>query len=461
MIGFIVLALIGLYSLGSALGRSNFSETHISFSFLNFPVFIGEILMGVCIVLWVVQYWRQGTVLTKWHKIFLIYWNLILLKALWDFWIWGPLAFRHAALFYYPIFVFIGYCFYKKEYFSGWFINGMILPMVFLVSKFTHIDYFLYSGFALAIVLIMHVRTLMWKALFIGILLVFGHFSELFGQSRTNLIGTLTGLTFLGTIFITHFLKFSCKVKGLIGFSVLLTVLMGAAFFADRSAILSCLKVGNLYQNYSNAVSYIDQKRKFYTQQPLVAAIYHGNKDKSQWDLATQVEGEHGYSDPIQSFDPIGSKARLFSAGQNNAVFRLIIWRDMVKELIENKSLLGVGFGKPQRSSSLEILGWGVGEWCRDGWVTPHNGYIHMIYRLGIIGVLLIMAMMSVVIYMTKIFIRLRSKDGIILVSVFIYWMMASNFLVILELPHYAIPFWTLFGMVWAYGHALTQRNVG
>jgi hypothetical protein len=142
MIGFVAFVLIGLYSLGAVLWGSNFAETHLTVSFLNFPVFISEILMGICLVLCVVKYWREGMVLTKWHKLLLIYWNSLLFKALWDSWTWGPLAFRNAALFTklalaieYMLGVKAGVCNASKESCSASFHAPSLIVVLFILSK--------------------------------------------------------------------------------------------------------------------------------------------------------------------------------------------------------------------------------------------------------------------------------------------------------------------------------------
>ena len=65
-------------------------------------------------------------------------------------------------------------------------------------------------------------------------------------------------------------------------------------------------------------------------------------------------------------------------------VFRLFVWRDMARELVQKRAWWGFSFGYPQRSRSLEVLRWAIGEWSRDGWITPHNSFFHIIYRAGL-----------------------------------------------------------------------------
>lgn len=87
---------------------------------------------------------------------------------------------------------------------------------------------------------------------------------------------------------------------------------------------------------------------------------------------------------------------RSLEVAYNNIFFRLFIWRDMLNELKMKSAWWGVDLGQPQRSPSIEILGWATVEWRRDGWITPHNSFLHMIYRGGIVGLLFVGAIIGV-----------------------------------------------------------------
>jgi len=135
----------------------------------------------------------------------------------------------------------------------------------------------------------------------------------------------------------------------------------------------------------------------------------------------------------------------------NNIVFRLFIWRDMLDELARENPIFGFTFGKPLRSISLEIIDWGSIEWKRDGWIAAHNSYLHMIYRAGVVGIIFILSIWALLIKMIKDFIQMRSLTGVLLIACSVYWLVAANFLLTFELPYTAIPFWSLFGMTFAY----------
>ena len=138
---------------------------------------------------------------------------------------------------------------------------------------------------------------------------------------------------------------------------------------------------------------------------------------------------------------------------QANILYRFFMWHEMFTELISSKAIIGVDFGKPFRSKMLQLLRFDESWKTRVGWLEPHNSYVHMLYRAGIIGFLIIAVMWGLFIKITKIFIIDRNIKGILLSSCLLYWLLISNFMVILELPYHAIPFWCLFGMTLRYCH--------
>lgn len=143
------------------------------------------------------------------------------------------------------------------------------------------------------------------------------------------------------------------------------------------------------------------------------------------------------------------SAQKQFSGEFNNILWRLFAWRDMYREIITAKAAFGIDFGKPFRSETLEILRWGDGEWV--GWLEPHNSYVHVLYRAGIAGVIFISFLVFGIVRMAQNVIFTKSYMGIFLVAIIIFWFTAAFFSVILELPYYAIPFWSLFGLTYGY----------
>ena len=137
----------------------------------------------------------------------------------------------------------------------------------------------------------------------------------------------------------------------------------------------------------------------------------------------------------------------------NNICFRMFIWRDLIDELKREKPLFGFDFGRPFRSVSLEILGWGESEWLRDGWISMHNSYLDIVYRAGILGLLFVASFITTIIIMVRRFFHKRSLKGVFLFGILVYWFVAANFGEVLELPYTAIPVWSLFGAILAYAN--------
>ena len=70
---------------------------------------------------------------------------------------------------------------------------------------------------------------------------------------------------------------------------------------------------------------------------------------------------------------------------------------------------------------------------------------------MGIIGLALIGIILKILSNMIRISIQCESLIGILLCGIIINWFVAANFILILELPHTAIPIWVLFGLACKY----------
>jgi len=142
----------------------------------------------------------------------------------------------------------------------------------------------------------------------------------------------------------------------------------------------------------------------------------------------------------------------------SNIYLRLCIWQDMLDELFKEKAVLGVSFGMPQRSISLEKIGWANSVLKRDGWITPHNSFLHWIYRGGVVGIVLVVLTLLVIFRITWEFITHKTLIGVLLMAIFVYWITIANFIIFLEFPYLAIPFWSLLGLTLAYCNEQFQK---
>lgn len=125
------------------------------------------------------------------------------------------------------------------------------------------------------------------------------------------------------------------------------------------------------------------------------------------------------------------------------------MWKDAIEEIFEKKAWLGFNFGKPFHSKNVEILGWSKGD--EIGWLHPHNSYINILYRAGLVGLIFVFLIWLVSIKLIVMFTKMHDVVGIFLSSALLYWLLLANFIVFLESPYFAILFWSFLGMVLAY----------
>jgi hypothetical protein len=140
-----------------------------------------------------------------------------------------------------------------------------------------------------------------------------------------------------------------------------------------------------------------------------------------------------------------------------NMVWRIFVNEDMLKEWLtagKPQLLWGIDFGKPFLSRRINILAQ-VGNWSAGesvGWIEPHNSYVHILYRSGLVGIMFLLFGLSTFLGLVKKSFELSSPLPIfVLESAFIYWLILSNFEVIFELPYFAISVWSLLGFAAAF----------
>ena len=133
-----------------------------------------------------------------------------------------------------------------------------------------------------------------------------------------------------------------------------------------------------------------------------------------------------------------------------NHIFRMLIWQDMIRELTIHKPLFGFPYGKPFNSRNLVALGWGETAWRHDGWIAAHNSYLELIYRGGVVGVVFIIFIVVLLYIAVCRNISNKSIIGIVLCAAVLNYFIQANFLLTFELPYTAIPLWCLFGLTLA-----------
>jgi len=539
------LTLIGLTFIGYVLHGSNFAEINIQFSFLNFPVFIGEILLFICLICFVGTSTQRGVnlkKLNKWHWLIIGYFSFVLIKAFLGYRTWGPLAFRHAALFYYPVFAVFGYTFYRKEYFANNRNLLILIVIIFFLIYFRLTQRWLFSCFILSCILIKKLSNKNIKWFLLVLLFLITPYRDLFRASRMMMVSNFVASIFLivSLIFFVKFKKIEYKVILIIGGILIVSVAMYR--FADGNALKTIVNLNGLKEAFEVFDARVQAGKKDYKMKNLKKVqIYNKNiyvtieqvktKVRSNIvaslndndDYQTRKNSENKRRDVVEIVKNISTEEiknevikrdagvdekkveeafyrvvekKLSQANQkqknfasekvveeikeraiekekeialmrstsgmnqdkrdikgayNSAVFRLLIWRDMFEELWNSKPIFGFAFGKPLRSISLEIIEWGGTAWERDGWIAAHNSFFHIIYRAGLIGIFLIFINIGVLMKMYLKSLKCRSLIGILLCAIIVNWLVAANFLLILELPYTAIPIWTIYGVTFAY----------
>lgn len=489
---------IGVFCFLYSMYTSAFAEIHVFIPPLDFPIFVGEMLLSWCMILLFLKWRLSGF---PWNRLVLglgLYLAWILVKALGPggyFGGYGALAFRNAALFYYLLFGVLGCAFYDQRFFSP--LINFILMVVLGVTLYLEMvnDYYWLAYVLLFILLAIRMpkRWIMYLSLGAG-LIFFPWKTYLFGAGRSHLIGVIAAFLFFFFYMVFTFLPFRLRYKWLSLLGLIIIFCLGMSRFADPNALKSLTTPSRVIKQFKEWDSFVKQQEEKFVLREIPVNLYNQDKTmvkavlrdnslvpywgpKKQMPIGSHAQGpanmemtktEVAPAEAVEnaeaiehitkimqdtSSDGLVDETRYRSLGiaYGNMHFRLFIWRDMLEELWPQHILNGVGFGKPQRSRSIEIIGWGKLEWTRTGWITPHNSYFHIVYRAGIIGILLIAGIFVVLMRMIKGFAQQRSVTGGLLITILIYWLMLGCFLVFLEFPYNAIPFWSLWGMTMAY----------
>jgi len=421
MIEPIGMVLIGLVSLGYVLFGKMFAECHIYFNFFDFPVFVGELLLFSCLILFIWKYRFCIANIKSKHYFLLLYFGFILAKALKGYLRWGPLAFRHAALFYYFLFAVFGYAFYRQDFFSHKKNALFALILICILGFLPFYKYFLLTCFILALVLIQKIPHKTMRYLLLIFLLITTPYRLFFQTTRTMLVSNIATAMFTGFgIFFTLKIRKTYKVILLL----LFTLCVGTVVLkmADRDAVLSLVDVRNLirlYEQYNKVI--VEREDNFEMVEIREVKLYNPEPElEKKWQKIAKltqakevderssflIQGEKP-SGKIQGEKPSGKiqgekPSGNLEGAQVNSLFRIFIWRDMLAELLSDKPIFGYSFGKPLRSKSLEIYNWAYTEWTRDGWISSHNSYLNIIYRSGIIGIVFICTLVVFLFKMIK-----------------------------------------------------------
>jgi O-Antigen ligase len=441
------LGLIFCYCLLASIFFSYFAQMHLTLSCLPFPIFVGEIVMFICILL-LAGVCRDGRVFDRRAIVLLsLYFGWVLVKALINYHYDGPLTCRNAALFYYPIFAVFTYCFYQKAKIS----REALMALAFLAAGILFFKimtvWYWWTYVTLFVIAVLNTKSdkLRWLGwIFLAVIFLLGK-EYLYKGPRAHFISVFGAVVFLVFYFGALLVKHRYYVRlGILLISFFIFI-MGFFIFSNRNDIYSVTSLKGMINTYQAFDKRYREKEASYVPQKLTVHLYNPK------------EFTPSFTGDILSIRI--RNGRSLELNENNIVFRLFVWRDMAHELIQERAWWGFSFGHPQRSRSLEVLDWAKPEWSRDGWITPHNSFFHIIYRAGILGIFLLAALLFMLYGLVRDFFNMDSVEGGFLVGGLIYWLVLSNFFVILEFPYNAVIIWTLFGITWRYRDELKGQK--
>ncbi len=244
--GSLGLVLTGLFSLGYVLFDRPFAEWNIQFPFLDFPVFIGEILLMLC--LWFFLN-KAGFSVTKKNFWIIGYFAFVIIKALVGYFKFGPLAFRDAALFYYPAFIIFANSFYRRDFFNAMTNFLFLIIIIFLLTRQGFNEYWVLTCFSLGLILSYSYPHKILKGLFLAAIFLLTPYKLFFNTSRMMMVGNFVAGIYL-VIGLYLIWNVSKKIKG--AFVVLsILCLVGAFFsFSDRNAIRGIFKAGKIVETF-------------------------------------------------------------------------------------------------------------------------------------------------------------------------------------------------------------------
>jgi len=440
----------------------------------------------ICGVLSAVSFLSRGVKGKRWMCVFLAYGVWILVKAFSGYAAFGPLAFRHAAMFYYAIFSIFSFSSIRDKEMPPWLWMAAFVFLLGLVKFFDVRGYFATMYFTACVLCVVQFKGGKWKIPGVLVMLWVFSLSRSFYGGTSLILGNVGAAGAFLTVSFFAAKNTSRRVKVFFGAGVMSLIVVGVVFIAPNWEIETLVAPGKILKEYRSVDARIHQdKFSTFTFGKISPKIYHPNvrkravvsadnkKRQGKHSLTKQKQAQIARkSEPVKSnlsqsergvrpltqfatslFDriPVEDQKRLSRVAYNNVLFRLFLWRDMALEFFSDNVVTGVPFGRPFRSRSIEIIQQAKSEWSRDGWIEPHNSFLNMIYRGGIVGVLLVGMMIFWIGRFFVVFAKAGSYRGIMMTSVLVQWNIVACFMVIYELPKYAIPIWIWWGITYFY----------
>lgn len=533
----VILALLALCIVPYSIFSRFFAELHVRLYFLDFPIFVGEMLLFVCLLLSFYNWAKTNSFPLKfspWKLACIFYIVFVLSKAYSGYLGYGPLALRHAAMFYYPFFALIAYYAFQKGVLI-YKIRFLLFIAALFIIKFVYVAFYLYTYVIIAVVLALTFKKKILRYFGIALTLSVVPYGYFFGASRTLLVASLAAfLSFLVMTVIVLRIRRIFKIYLL--FLGLFLIVISFSALGSKGAVFSLTSPGKFMEYKSFYDEAIEQRMGVFDSKEIVPQLYNPNEEiaprkfkaaftrlkeeygitqsgrKSEEILPAKNEplaesgenplavaevsslsaitgitqtGKKSEGIPPAKNEPLAESAEghlpvievsppSITTGLNQEregvavspdtkfgtmLFRYYVYTDAIEQVLNEKHLFGFPFGKPFRSLRCEMIGSAYGEYMRDGWIAMHNSYLDVVYRSGLIGIILLAVLFINIFKASAIFLRSRSFKGAALITILIFWLTTCLFTDIFELPYYAIFFWSMYGVILAFAHSMRSKT--
>lgn len=258
-----------------SLFEREFAQLYVQLPFLDFPIFVGEILLATCLILLLFLRKHHQIELEKWHYLLLLYIGWLLWKALTGYFQFGPLALRTASLFYYPLFAVIGFYFFDKRYITFPLIILMLVILLVTVKPVIILVDYYFAYLAILIFLTFQIKK-RWVQLILCLLIVWIYpWYMPFGSARTKMVGFIVASIFLAICICFAFLK-NKKLWRNIVLCILLCILsFGVLKFADKVRLKTFYRWDSLIELYHKHQEVIAQREDDFSFKTIKPRLYN------------------------------------------------------------------------------------------------------------------------------------------------------------------------------------------
>jgi len=423
---------------------------HINFKIFGFPVYITEIFILIICIFALLNFgiYKDKKIFTdyklKIEHILLI--SILLVSLVTGLIKYGnTYVFRHSAIFYYSIFSFlVPAIFINIKQFKIFSIVAVFIIFFNLIIAIT-VSQSIFGGFAyyyqgLFLFIIVNSLIFLKNKLTNSILILIAAiiiYEIISSMVRAAWVAFLIAILFNLVLLIIFRKKLAIK-KSFYWKTSLIVIL--TIFFIVSLSFFN-LKVVDLISKNSSTNTTVQ------------------DSEENAVDTNTTVQDseiESKFSDYSSEFKSMYNFNEVVSLSGNNVKWRIILWKDIIQKSMK-KPILGYGFGMLYNNETLKNMGWKYGEDV--GFLDPHNSYLSILYRTGIVGLLIFLLFIISFFYKMVKFLRgcqdlAISVYMISILSAIIFILVISFFMVVLEGPFLGIFLWVFIGL------ALSLANI-